>query len=187
MAKELWASIPGYEGYYEVSDKGRIRSVAREVSVAPSIKAPSGYIRSVKSRHLVQILTTDGYWSASLWKEHDLRVVRAHILVLEAFVGGRPDGCYACHKNDVKTDNRLENLYWGTPQENQRDKERNGNQPYGEACYQAILSDDDVRSIRGLSKEISQSVIAERFGVQQPHVSRIIRGSRRASAGGAST
>ncbi|MGC5078489.1 HNH endonuclease signature motif containing protein [Agrococcus sp. DT81.2] len=53
------------------------------------------------------------------------RVVRVHHLVLEAFVGPRPDGMFGCHWNDDPYDNRLENLRWATPSANSLDSVRN--------------------------------------------------------------
>lgn len=52
-----------------------------------------------------------------------------HQLVLEAFVGPRPEGMVACHWNDISDDNRVENLRWATPQENRMDTIRNGHDP----------------------------------------------------------
>lgn len=54
------------------------------------------------------------------------KICRVHVLVLEAFVGPRPDGLQGCHWNDIKTDNRLENLRWDTASANMHDKVRNG-------------------------------------------------------------
>lgn len=49
-----------------------------------------------------------------------------HTLVLEAFVGPRPPGMFACHENDIPSDNRVENLRWDTPRANRLDSVRNG-------------------------------------------------------------
>lgn len=56
--------------------------------------------------------------------------VRVHTLVLEAFVGPRPPGLVALHGNDIGTDNRVGNLRWGTPSENQYDRVENGHHHY---------------------------------------------------------
>lgn len=52
--------------------------------------------------------------------------VGVHVLVAEAFVGPRPPGLWALHKNDLPSDNRPENLYWGTQVQNAQDALRNG-------------------------------------------------------------
>ena len=104
-----WRPVCGYEGRYEVSDAGEVRSLLRRrILVIRQRPGPRGYLRVT--------LSFDGV-------EKDYRV---HVLVLEAFVGPRPDGQMARHLNDVRTDNRLENLAWGTQSDNQIDSVRNG-------------------------------------------------------------
>lgn len=58
-----------------------------------------------------------------------------HQLVLEAFVGPRPEGMEACHWNDVCTDNRLENLRWDTTSANRHDQVRNGRHAYAKRTH----------------------------------------------------
>jgi len=70
----------------------------------------------------------------------------------------------------VKTDNRLENIYIGTPQDNAEDKARNGRQPRGED-FDRELTAEDVRYIREKRSEMKQSELAEMFGIHQVTVS----------------
>ena len=107
---ERWKPVVGYEGLYEVSDQGRVKSF---------YKSATGKIRQ-------PVDDTHGYWDLMLSKNGTSKHHKVHWLVLEAFVGPRPQGYYGCHKNDVRKDNRLENLYWGTPKENSRDTLQNG-------------------------------------------------------------
>lgn len=70
-------------------------------------------------------------------------------LVLEAFVGSCPPGMQACHfPNRDTTDNRLCNLRWGTPTENQADRAKHGTDIHGEQHYLTHLTEDAVREIR---------------------------------------
>lgn len=120
QSTETWKSIPGYEGLYEASDTGRVRSVDREVTYA------DGTVRQYKG----QVLTPSKakYWRVSLSPESGKRkTVSVHVAVLAAFVGPRPTGHVARHLNDNKDDNRLANLAYGTYRENQLDTVRNGN------------------------------------------------------------
>ncbi|MCV7100052.1 NUMOD4 motif-containing HNH endonuclease [Mycobacterium palustre] len=120
---ERWLSIPGWEGFYEVSDLGRVRSVDR-VIVHP-ISGPS----ALKGRILKQSPTSDGGHLVVTLVDSiggRRRVAKVHHLVLEAFVGPRPHGMESCHRNDIGTDNSLTNLRWDTRSSNVRDQIRNG-------------------------------------------------------------
>ncbi|MCG7607124.1 NUMOD4 motif-containing HNH endonuclease [Mycobacterium sp. CnD-18-1] len=117
MFDETWLPIEGYEGCYEVSDHGRVKSLER----LNSIGAP------VSERILKPMLAgRPKYCTVALHKDGVRNVRKVHHLVLEAFVGGRPEGMMCLHDNDIPTDNRLENLSWGTGSDNQYDSVRNG-------------------------------------------------------------
>lgn len=75
--------------------------------------------------------------------------VHGHTLVLLAFVGPRPEGMECCHGNGIRHDNRLENLRWDTHQGNMADRLRHGTDSRGERCGLAILSEADVRWLKG--------------------------------------
>jgi len=110
---ERWIPVPGYEGIYEVSDQGRVKSLNKRRRV-PRILRPN-------VKHL-------GYQSVCLYRG-DARRNRqmVHRLVLTAFVGECPEGHEACHRDGNGSNNRLFNLYWGTPVDNAQDTIRHGN------------------------------------------------------------
>lgn len=119
-AAERWLAIPGYEGRYEVSDLGRVRSVDRLHT------CKSGEVRRYKGKLLKLTPAKDsGYVRVALGNGSDKPTV--HTLVLRAFVGPPPEGMEGCHENDIKHDNRLVNLRWDTRLANILDKIRNGN------------------------------------------------------------
>lgn len=172
---EIWRDISGYEGFYEVSNRGRIKSLARRIEVAPSPRSANGYTREIASRILKIVpVGPAGRSTVSLWKGHQVSVLSVPALVLSAFLGPRPEGCLACHRDDDAQNNDLENLYWGTPKENAEDKVKNGGQPYGEACQSAKLTAKQVQEIRALKGHMSQTKIGEKFGIAQAQVSRIL-------------
>lgn len=113
---EQWRPIPRFEGSYEASSHGRIRSTDRIVS--------SGHRR--KGKILSPKLNRWGYSEVNLSKANKQFSRSVHRLVLEAFVGPCPPEHEACHFNDERLDNRLENLRWGTSSENSHDYVRNG-------------------------------------------------------------
>ncbi len=113
-----WREVVGHPGY-EVSDDGRVKRLARVTNTVDG-----------REFRYSERMMTGSPGSAS---PHYLKIYfpgrqskALHIMLLEAFVGPRPDGYQACHRNDVATDNRLTNLYWGTPSENTLDLVRNG-------------------------------------------------------------
>lgn len=113
---EIWRPVVGYEGLYEVSDLGRIRSFVKE---------PTG--RLLKPRPSKSSEHRNPGWAVALFKDGTRKSFLIHRLVLEAFVGPCPDGLEACHWNDNSADNRLVNLRWDTHSANTQDKLRNGN------------------------------------------------------------
>jgi hypothetical protein len=115
MTDERWLPIPGYEGLYDVSDLGQVRSVPRTDARGVPRK---GVIRKLSTRN--------GYYSTRLYKHGESKAYSMHVLVLTAFVGPRPDGMVVRHLNGNPSDNRLDNLSWGTPSTNQLDSVRHG-------------------------------------------------------------
>lgn len=115
-----WRPISGYEGYYEVSNEGVIRSLDRDIE-----HAVSGTIRR-RGRIIRLKPHKDGYQVATLHKEGRRKNRMVHQIVLEAFVGPCPPGQQTCHNNGDPSDNRIENLRWDTPKENMADKRRHG-------------------------------------------------------------
>lgn len=128
---EVWKSVPDYEGIYEVSDHGRVRGVSRidgrghhrETSVKPpTLAGPKG-----KQYLQVQLYRMPKPCPCCGHRERSKGQARkVHLLVLEAFISPRPPGMQGCHNNGDKLDNRLENLRWGTPGSNTRDKRDHG-------------------------------------------------------------
>src|SRR5690242_2034885 len=99
---ETWRPIPGYEGSYEASDLGRIRSIER------TITDRLGRLRRVRSRILRPAVCKRGnrvtHLSVLLGFRNPQKV---HRLIMQTFVGPPPDGSQVCHDNGDSTDNRL--------------------------------------------------------------------------------
>ncbi|WP_373234004.1 NUMOD4 motif-containing HNH endonuclease [Mycobacterium marinum] len=119
---EQWCPVVGYEGVYEVSDHGRVRSIDR---VVPSNRP--GKTRLSKGQIMTGFALADtGHQIVWLSREGRRSGRLIHRLVLEAFVGPCPPGMESCHRNDISSDNRLTNLRWDTRSGNQLDAVRNG-------------------------------------------------------------
>jgi hypothetical protein len=115
---ELWTAIPGYDGFYEVSNYGNIRSLTRAV--------PYGRHKNMvyKGKDLKQFIS-GSYLSVKLARAGVLKTMYTHELVLLAFEGDRPDvggRCEIRHLDGDKTNNKLTNLKYGTVKENVADR-----------------------------------------------------------------
>lgn len=113
MGIEEWRAAPGWAAY-EVSDRGRVRSVDRTL--------PDG--REAGGVMLKPSKDKDGYRYVTLANGTERWRVHVGRLVLTAFDRWPPDGMEACHRNGRRWDNRLANLYWGTRPDNRADRER---------------------------------------------------------------
>lgn len=126
---EQWKDIPGYEGRYQVSDRGRVRSLSRKVG------GPHGSTRSVRGVNLTLCPTSQGYSVVNI-----SGVPRfVHSLVMSAFVGSKPEGMDVCHMNGNKADNQLANLQYLSRSENNKHIVHHGNRK---------LTVDQVKMIR---------------------------------------
>ncbi len=136
MTAERWLPVAGWEGVYDVSDHGRVRSLPRRVA------GPFGSTVQLPGKVLRLRVNKRGYGDVTLHSKgtgRAPRVVGVHRLVLEAFVGPCPDGMVACHGPAGNGDNSLANLRWDTQRENVRDQLRHGTHASGatlEACGQ---------------------------------------------------
>src|SRR5690348_11081881 len=120
MSSIEWKDIPGYEGYYQVSSDGQVRSLDRETK--SKNRWGSEHTLRIKGR-VLSPSKYRGYCSVSLVKNGEIERFLVHHLVLIAFVGNPPQpGMHCCHWNGVRHDNRVENLRWGTPKDNAADR-----------------------------------------------------------------
>jgi hypothetical protein len=115
---EQWRAVTGYEGLYEVSDQGRVKSIGRYYSPGH----PGSKPRWMPERIMRPALTRQTYYTLQLSKDGTSKTFILHRLVLREFVGECPDGMECCHNNGDSTDNRLVNLRWDTPAANIADQ-----------------------------------------------------------------
>ena len=159
--------IPGFPGYRAGSD-GSIESCW---GVGGGTR---GRLRLDTYRKLKGHVQHDGYIEYSLTApDGKTRSLLGHRLVLEAFVGPRPEGMESRHLNGVRSDNASSNLRWGTHQENGDDLRRHGTLR-GEKHANSKVTESDVREIRRLyAGGASRKELAERFGIAESTVKHI--------------
>lgn len=164
--QEEWRDIPGHEGSYQVSDLGRVRSLSRRVRmVARGTEAT----RIVPGRILRPGRMASGHVSVAVGNGNSRLV---HALVLEAFVGVKPDGAECRHLNGEPSDNRLSNLAWGTRSDNLRDDKW-----HGKRRKVWRLTPSDVLQIKeNLRSGVMASTVARQYGVSQSTICDIKKG-----------
>jgi hypothetical protein len=162
---ETWRPVVGYEGRYEVSDEGRVRSL--------------NYMRTGRTVVLSTAFKENRYGSLSLLKD-GIQTSRAlHSLVAEAFLGPRPLGQEVNHKDGKKHNNSLSNLEYTTSSANKKHAFAMGlNQGQkGDKSGRSKLKLDEVKAIRLLVESgLMFKDVAKMFNVSPSNVSAIMRG-----------
>jgi hypothetical protein len=167
---EEWKTIRGYEGFYEVSDLGRVRSLDR--TDCGGYKRRGRVLKPGTKAHGHKFLILCG-------RDGSKRNRHIHDLVLTTFVGDRPEGMEGCHGDGDAGNNRLDNLRWDTHVRNVRDTVKHGTVARGQAHGMATLSEADARSIFDLaSAGVDQKQIALGLKITPGHVLNILRGKR---------
>lgn len=111
--REKWKPIVGYEQLYEVSDLGNVRSCERVVN-----HGLGESVRRLKSRKIKPWQDNHGYHAVSLSKGGVVKKIKVHRLVAEAFISNPENKPTINHINEIRNDNRVDNLEWATYQEN---------------------------------------------------------------------
>lgn len=103
---EIWKDIEGYEGLYQISNLGRVKSL--------------NYNRTNQEKILKQIKDRGGYFKVNLWKNGNQKTYQVHRLVANAFIDNPNNHPTVNHINEDKTDNRVYNLEWMDMSQQQR-------------------------------------------------------------------
>lgn len=159
---EEWRDVIGYEGLYQVSNLGRIKSFHRGIPrlMKPTALSSSGYV-------VVGLFSGDGSKQKS---------ALVHRLVAEAFIPNPDNKPQVNHINGNKVDNRVENLEWCTCCENISHAYRTGLNPSGESSYQSKLTNEQVRFIRANVDCFSRATFSKMFNVGESVISGVILG-----------
>ena len=153
---EIWKDVNGYEGYYQISNMGRIKSFCRKKSLIMS-----------------QSLDSKGYFQIKLKGRKSFLI---HHLIMFSFVSDKPSKDHQVnHKNGIKTDNRIENLEWVTRSENMIHAYRLGlnftNGKKGIDHPLRKLNEKDILEIR--KSKLSNSELSKLYNVSFQTISKI--------------
>lgn len=167
---ELWKDVVGYEGYYQVSDHGRIRCVER-------VQRSYGGRSWIKPAKILNPTFDGRYMIFSLSKDGSRKRAYIHDLVLTAFVGERPGGFHCCHGDGNGQNNVLSNLRWDTPSANNQDKEKHNTLPVGERHGMNKYSNAQILEVKRLIKRgLNATEIERQTGVHRISVTAIRAG-----------
>lgn len=135
---EIWKDIKDYEGFYQVSNLGRIRSLTRNV------KQHSSSIQTKRGKILSLAIDRGGYVFCALSKNNNLKTYKVHRLVANSFIPNPLDRKEINHKDCDKTNNVVWNLEWSTRSHNINHAISNGRlkYPVGESCYNSKLTNN---------------------------------------------
>lgn len=152
---EIWKDVVGYERYYEVSNFGNIRNKITGKKLTPSLKR-------------------NGYMAVDL-RYGEAHTISVHRIVANAFIDNPNNLPCVNHKNEIKTDNRSDNLEWCT-------QKYNANYGYGANARNTPILQLDIEG-RFVRMWSSIKDAAETLGIKYQGISRVCRGERKTSGG----
>lgn len=165
MPGEIWRDIEGYEKFYQVSNKGRVKSY-----------------HSNKIKILKPIEMSDGYRRVHMALHKNKKSFPVHRLVARAFIPNPEKKSFVNHKDGNKSNNSVENLEWATKKENSRHAWKNGlcKKKYGSENPNAKFTDEQIKFIRENYKAKDENFgaipLAKKFGVCVETISKIAYG-----------
>ena len=177
---EIWKAVEGYDGIYEVSNLGQVRSLDRYV---PALCNRNGEIRNYlrRGKVLKQRKVFGGYmvvsFTVSETGTHENRFV--HRLVAQAFVPGYREDLDVNHKDEDKTNNRADNLEWCSPSYNTQYGNRNTTMVEQRRRDVVMMSDDGtiIREFPSIQEA------ARAVGISAGHICRVCKGERNKAGG----
>lgn len=169
---EVWKDVVGYEGSYQISDFGNVRSLDRKIKHLKEEKT-----KSIKGKLLKGILDVNGYVYVFFKKS---KCYKIHRLVAIHFIPNPENKPQVNHINGIHNDNRLENLEWVTNGENQihsyRVLGKKSNVLKGSSSNFSKLSENNVLEIRQLYDEklFSRKELSVKFNVTKSNIDQIV-------------
>lgn len=171
---EIWKDIPGYEGYYQISNLGRIRSLDRYANVCGNGK------RLVKGRIIKSVKCTNGYYEAPLNRNGVRKVMLLHRVVANVFIPNPFNLPEVNHKDENIANNRADNLEWCTSKYNANYGTRNERMLVGRETKPVIQLDKDGNYIKRWS---SMMDACREYGADISSMIRVCKGKQKTCKG----
>ena len=164
MKLEEWKNIEGYEGLYQVSNMGRIKSLR--------------YNNTKESRIMTPVITRNGYLMVVLCVNKKQKGFCVHRLVANTFIPNIEMKSQVNHINGIKTDNRVENLEWVTPKENTNKAYETGLKKTGKYLYNTRWIYQFDLNMNFIKKWESMTQASKELGINQGDISKCCNGKR---------
>lgn len=158
---EVWKDIKGYEGYYQVSNFGRVKSVSRRV-----VNHKSGSTRLVQSKILSPCDNGNGYLVVSLRKDGKRKSAYVHRIVAEAFVENKENKPNINHKDYNTKNNVATNLEWCTQKENVAYSVAHMRKPR-RICKASSTGEKYIHKQLSRGKYVSYRVMIRQIGIEK--------------------
>jgi Mor family transcriptional regulator len=170
MENEIWKSVVGYEGWYEVSSFGSVRSVDR--TVIHGRYGPS----KQKGKVLSHVVNHFGYCMVVLTRQRNRKMITVHKLVVDAFIPNVNGSTQVDHLDADKQNNRLSNLERVTNLENNRRARAKHIYPEGERVHTAKLTAEKViRMRKQFDAGATSSALSKEYQIDASHIGKICR------------
>jgi hypothetical protein len=156
---EIWKDIAGYEGYYQISNRGNVKSLDRFVINS------KGFKRFYKGKVLSKILTNSGYFCVNLTIGKKRNQFFIHRLLGIYFIPNPKNLPEIDHLDAVKTNNDLHNLEWVTSEENTERAKNKGLMPKGVDNHKSKLTEIQVLDIR--SSNLRNIDLSKKYNVSK--------------------
>ena len=170
---EFWADIEGYEGFYEISHLGRVKSLRRTIMRTNNRK------QTFKENILKPVLTSKGYLTVNLHKVGKVKTFKIHRLLALSFIDNPDNKPQVNHIDGIKTNNRLNNLEWNTSSENTQHAYNNSLllPRKGIKHHMSKITEKQVLEIRA-SKNKTHQQLADDFQLSRQTIGKIINRKR---------
>lgn len=170
--QEIWKDIKGYEGLYQISNLGRVKSCARKINHGLYVEDRGDVI-------MTPYLNNNGYYSVMLHKNKKKKNHRIHQMVARAFIPNPENKEMINHIDCNRLNNKVENLEWCTNSENQIHAMKNGLKvDFGVNHPNSKLTQEDVRYIRKhyipKDKEFGYVPLSKKFGVSISTINSVV-------------
>ncbi len=162
---ERWRQVCGFDGRYEVSSAGRVRSFVKPIM---------GGVKWLATPHFLNPKTDRGYLRVCLSCCNNYKTYSVARLVLTAFIGPCPEGMEGAHLNGDRGDNRIENLSWVTHTVNESHKSLHGTRLFGSRICNSKLTEAQVEDIIARLRSGERgTALAKEYGVADSSISSI--------------